>query len=475
MTEIRTRFAPSPTGFMHVGSVRTALFAFLVARQNNGSFILRLEDTDKAREVEGSREHLIKSLKALNLAYDEGPDIGGNYAPYVQSERLDIYRRYAQQLIDAGLAYADPYTPAELQAFREQAQAEKRAFRYRDHRPENPPAWDGTMPLRFRSTPKSYTYHDEVMGDFTTSPEVIDDLILFKSDGYPTYNFAHIVDDAEMHITHVIRGQEFISSMPNFLALYEALGLERPIFAHLPHIMNEQGNKKLGKRDGAKDTLDYLRDGYLPETLDSFIATLGWNDGTEQEVFTMDELIAKFSLDRVQRSGARFDEKRLLWMNGQMIRSLELDDLYDRVADYWSPAAAQHPADYRKRVLALAHDRLKTLQDLPTLTNYFFEEPARDDALIANNKQLRKLSDDERTELLRATHQALASLNNWTADNIQTALNQLLETTGQKPGILFSLIRIVVTWAPFSPQLNDTLALLGRDRTLARIDAYLAA
>ena len=331
------------------------------------------------------------------------------------------------------------------------------------------------MPLRFRSTPKSYTYHDEVMGDFTTSPEVIDDLILIKSDGYPTYNFAHIVDDAEMHITHVIRGQEFISSMPNFLALYEALGLERPIFAHLPHIMNEQGNKKLGKRDGAKDTLDYLRDGYLPETLDSFIATLGWNDGTEQEVFTMDELIAKFSLDRVQRSGARFDEKRLLWMNGQMIRSLELDDLYDRVADYWSPAAAQHPEDYCKRVLALAHDRLKTLQDLPTLTNYFFEEPARDDALIANNKQLRKLSDDERTELLRATHQALASLDNWIADNIQTALNQLLETTGQKPGILFSLIRIVVTWAPFSPQLNDTLALLGRDRTLARIDAYLAA
>ena len=189
----------------------------------------------------------------------------------------------------------------------------------------------------------------------------------------------------------------------------------------------------------------------------------------------MDELIAKFSLDRVQRSGARFDEKRLLWMNGQMIRSLELDDLYDRVADYWSPAAAQHPEDYCKRVLALAHDRLKTLRDLPTLTNYFFEEPARDDALIANNKQLRKLSDDERTELLRATHQALASLDNWIADNIQTALNQLLETTGQKPGILFSLIRIVVTWAPFSPQLNDTLALLGRDRTLARIDAYLTA
>ncbi|OYW84662.1 glutamate--tRNA ligase, partial [Candidatus Saccharibacteria bacterium 32-49-10] len=318
MTEVRTRFAPSPTGFLHVGGIRTALFAYLVAKQSDGTFVLRLEDTDKSREVAGSREHLLASLKALHLDYDEGPDISGDYGPYVQSERLGIYAQYAQKLIDAGLAYADPYTSEEIQSFREKAQAEKRAFRYRDYRPEVLPAWDGTKPLRFKSTPKSYTYRDEVMGDITTSPEVIDDLILIKSDGYPTYNFAHIVDDAEMQISHVIRGQEFISSMPNFLALYEALGLERPIFAHMPHIMNEQGNKKLGKRDGAKDVLDYIRDGYLPETLDSFIATLGWNDGTEQEVFTMDELVEKFDLSRVQKSGARFDEKRLLWMNAML-------------------------------------------------------------------------------------------------------------------------------------------------------------
>ena len=474
MTEIRTRFAPSPTGFMHVGSVRTALFAFLVARQNNGKFILRLEDTDKAREVVGSREHLVASLKALNLFYDEGPDIGGNFGPYVQSERLDIYRQYAQKLIDRGLAYADPYTPTELQAFREQAQRDKQAFRYRDHRPENPPVWDGTMPLRFRSTPKSYDYHDEVMGDITTSPEVVDDLILIKSDGYPTYNFAHIIDDDEMQITHVIRGQEFISSMPNFLALYEALEIERPIFAHLPHIMNEQGNKKLGKRDGAKDTLDYLRDGYLPETLDSFIATMGWNDGTEQEVFTMAELIDKFSLGRVQRSGARFDEKRLLWMNGQIIRTLALDELYDRVVDYWPEVALSHTEQYRKQVLELAQDRLKTLKDLPILTSYFFEDPVQNDSLITDNKQLKKLSSGESRELLQAVRDNLATLEDWTAETIQLTLNDLLEVTGQKPGILFSLIRIVVTWAPFSPQLNDTLALLGRERTVTRIDAYLS-
>lgn len=474
MTEIRTRFAPSPTGFMHVGSVRTALFAFLVARQNNGKFILRLEDTDKAREVEGSREHLIASLKALNLFYDEGPDVGGDYGPYVQSERLEIYRNYAQKLIDKGLAYADPYTTEELQNFREQAQQQKRAFRYRDHRPENPPVWDGSTPLRFKSTPKSYDYHDEVMGNITTSPEVVDDLILIKSDGYPTYNFAHIIDDAEMKITHVIRGQEFISSMPNFLALYEALEIDRPIFAHLPHIMNEQGNKKLGKRDGAKDTLDYLRDGYLPETMDSFIATMGWNDGTEQEVFTMDELITKFSLDRVQRSGARFDEKRLLWMNGQIIRSLNLDDLYQRVENYWPNSAKNHPEDYKKKVLVLAQDRLKTLADLPTLTNYFFEEPARDDQLITSNKQLKKLTIDEQKSLLQSALDEFTNLENWNAEEIQQSLNQLLLTTGQKPGVLFSLIRIVATWAPFSPQLNDTLALLGKERTLSRIYSYLS-
>ena len=310
MTSVRTRFAPSPTGFLHVGGIRTALFAFLVAKQAKGTFVLRFEDTDKKREVPGSAEHLISSLKAIGIEYDEGPDVGGPFGPYIQSQRLDHYQAWAERLIEQGRAYTDPYTSEEMQSFRDEAAAQKRAFRYRDYRPEHPPVWDGTQPLRFRSDPKSYTYHDEVMGDITTSPEVVDDFILIKSDGYPTYNFAHIVDDAEMHISHVIRGQEFISSMPNYLALYEALGLERPIFAHLPHIMNEQGNKKLGKRDGAKDVLDYIRDGYLPEAMMSFIATMGWNDGTEQEIFTKQELINSFSLNRVQKSGARFDEKR---------------------------------------------------------------------------------------------------------------------------------------------------------------------
>lgn len=472
MTSVRTRFAPSPTGFLHVGGIRTALFAFLVARQADGAFVLRFEDTDKKREVAGSAEHLISSLKAIGIEYEEGPDIGGPFAPYVQSQRLEHYKSWAQKLIDAGRAYADPYTPEQMQAFRDEATANKRAFRYRDYRPENPPAWDGTTPLRFKSEPKSYTYHDEVMGDITTSPEVVDDFILIKSDGYPTYNFAHIIDDAEMKITHVIRGQEFISSMPNYLALYEALGLERPIFAHMPHIMNEQGNKKLGKRDGAKDVLDYIRDGYLPETMMSFIATMGWNDGTEQEVFTKQELIEKFDLARVQKSGARFDEKRLLWMNGHFIRELSLDELADRIEFFWPEAAKKASEQYKKQVLVLAQDRLKTFKDLPALTSYFFEEPTRDDRLISDNKQLKKLSAEEISHLLNEVKTAFQSINEWNADTVQDTLNQLLEITGQKPGILFSLVRIVTTWAPFSPQLNDTLALLGKETTLRRIEAW---
>ena len=473
MSDVRTRFAPSPTGFMHVGGIRTALFAWLVARQAKGQFILRLEDTDQKREVEGSADHIEAALHALGLNYNEGPDIGGPYAPYVQSERLDIYREWAQQLIKAGRAYADPYTPAELDAFRETAKSQKKAFLYREHRPENPPEWDGTMPLRFKSEPKAYQWHDEVLGDLSTGPEVIDDFILIKSDGYPTYNFAHIVDDAEMKISHVIRGQEFIASQPNYLNLYEALGLDFPIFATMPHIMAESGNKKLGKRDGAKDVLDYLKEGYLPETMINFIASLGWNDGSEQEIFTVDELIEKFSLSRVHHSGARFDEKRLEWMNGQHIRLLSLDDLYARSADFWPATAGQASDEDKKHVLSLVQDRLKTLSDLPTLTDYFFAEPTVDWSMVDDNKMLNSFSKEELTGYLKQAIDALQT-SEFTPEAVQETLNHLLETTGQKPGVLFSLIRLAVSWAPFSPALNDTLAVLGKDTVIQRLNAAIS-
>lgn len=465
----RTRFAPSPTGFLHVGNIRTGLFAYLLARHNNGQFILRLEDTDKKREVEGSSQHLLECLTTLGIQDDEGFDKGGPYAPYKQSERLDTYKHWAQKLIDAGRAYADPYTTEQIDTFREEARRNKQPFLYRNHRPENPPAWDGTQPLRFKSDPKAYSWHDEVMGDLSTGPEVVDDIILIKSDGYPTYNFAHIVDDAEMKVSHIIRGQEFISSQPNYMNIYEALNLQHPKFATVPHILAPTGGKKLGKRDGAKDVLDYIRGGILPEALTNFIASLGWNDGTEQEIFSHDELIAKFSLDRVQRSGARFDEQRLIWMNGQWIRRLTVDDLFTRIADFWPPEASDVDDTYKKQVLALVQDRLKTLADLPIMTSYFFDTPTPNWQMTIDNKQLRKLDRAAMVQLLKQAHDILEG-SEFDADTLQETLNQLLATTGEKPGILFSLIRLAVSWAPFSPALNDTLATLGKQESLLRVE-----
>ena len=324
MAKTRTRFAPSPTGFLHVGGVRTALFAWLVAKQNSGHFILRIEDTDKTRQVEGAEQHIIDSLNALGLQPDEGPGIGGDYGPYNQSQRLDIYHQYAQKLIEKGLAYPDPYSSVQIEEFRNQAKANKKPFKFREHRPKQNEwrVWDGKTPLRFKSDEKSFEYDDLVYGRVKTDPSATDDFILIKSDGYPTYNFAHIVDDNEMQISHIIRGQEFLASMPNYLNLYQALGINesRPLIATVPHIMNEHGNKKLSKRDGAKDVLDYIKEGLLPDALISFIATLGWNDGTTQEVFSREELVERFDLKRVQKGGAHFDEKRLIWINGQFIK-----------------------------------------------------------------------------------------------------------------------------------------------------------
>jgi glutamyl-tRNA synthetase len=474
MEPARTRFAPSPTGFLHVGGIRTALFAWLLARQTNGQFILRFEDTDKKREVDGARDHLMESLRALGLEYDEGPDIGGPHAPYVQSERLETYTSWAQKLIDNGRAYADPYSPEELQKFRDQAHKAKQPFLYRNHRPDNPPVWHPGLPLRFKCDPTAYDWHDKVMGSLSTPAEVTDDFILLKSDGYPTYNYAHIVDDATMEITHIIRGQEFLASTPNYLNLYEALGVTPPIMATMPHIMNEQGNKKLSKRDGAKDVLDYIRDGFLPDALVNFIASMGWNDGTEQEIFTREELIEKFSLDHVGRAGARFDEHRLEWMDGVFIRKLSLDELFEKTKDFWPPEAADYDENYKKQVLNLVQERLKYFKELSDLTIFFFKDLPVDPSLWQKNKQLKKCDKLELKVLLEQAKTTLEQ-SDFTEQDLTKQLNELLEQTAQKPGILFSLIRIATTQAPASPALAATLSVLDKETSLRRLDQMLAA
>ena len=459
----RTRVALSQTGYMHVGGVRTALFAWLVARQAKGQFILRIEDTDRNRHVEESEQQIIDSLGWLGITADE---------PITrQSERLDIYKQWAQKLIDSGRAYADATDEAQLNQLRDQAKAAKKAFSYRDHRPAKPPVWDGRTALRFKSEPKNYKWHDEVLGELHAGPEVIDDFIIIKSDGFPTYNFAHIIDDEEMKISHIIRSTEFLASVPKFLNLYEALGIMPPILATPPVILGPDGRKKLSKRDGAKDILTYRREGYLPEALMNFMASLGWNDGTEQEIFSVDELISKFSLERVQKSGARFDEQRLLWMNGHYIRGLPLDELAKRAESFWPPEAKSDSQDYKKAVLAAVQERLKYLAELPELTSFFFAEPKAEQVRQLYDKPIDKQLRKEKLaygQFLEATLKALEA-SDFTADDLQTRLNQLLTDLKTKPGILFPTIRIALTGSAVSPEIAATLAALGKAESLKRL------
>lgn len=463
-----TRFAPSPTGYMHVGGLRTALFAYFVAKKNNGKFILRIEDTDKNREVAGSIDHIVKTLQTLNINYDEGPNKPGDNAPYLQSERLDLYKQWAQKLIDKGCAYADPYTAEQVDEFRQEAKANKKAFLFRDYRPENPPKWDGKSALRFKSNPKAYRWHDEIMGDLSAGPEAVDDFILIKADGYPTYNFAHIVDDALMKVTHIIRSQEFIASVPRFLNLYEALELEHPIFATVPPVMGPDGKKKLSKRDGAKDVLEYIAEGYLVETLINFIASLGWNDGTTQEIYSVDEIKSKFDLSDVQKSGAKFDERRLLWMNGAHIRNLSLDKLYELIKDKLPVQASDYQDEYKKKVVGLLQERLKTLNEVSELSTFFFDEPKINISLINEHKQLSKEDKNILKDWLIKSKEALDK-SNFSIEDLTNKLNALLEETGTKPVVLFSLIRIATTQSPQSPGLFETLNLLGKEKSLDRI------
>lgn len=469
---IRTRFAPSPTGALHSGVVRSALFAWLLARQNDGQFLLRIEDTDQKREIEGGTENIKESLHWIGLNWDEGPDIEGPFAPYIQSQRLDIYKKYAQELVDKGLAYADPYSVEELQALREKAQAEKRPFLYREHRPENPPHWDGSQPLRIKLEPKAWSWDDAVMGEVKMGPEMIDDYIIIKADGFPTYNFCHIIDDHLMGITHVLRSQEFISSVPKFLATHEALGWESPINAILPQVMDETGKRKLSKRNGAKPILEYRDMGILPSAMINFLATIGWNDGTEQEIYTVDELIEKFSLSRVQRSGGVFDEQRLIYLNGVHIRRLSLDELFDKVADFWPESASSVSDEYKKAVLALVHERLKFFAELPELTKFFFEEPTVSEELFSSSKQLKKLKKPERAVMLT---KVLVSLDasDFSESDLEERMRKLVDDLATKPGVLFGLIRIAITGSTIAPGLFETMHVLGKKKVLNRIKQVL--
>lgn len=475
--KVRTRFAPSPTGLLHVGGVRTALFNYLLAKQHGGQFILRLEDTDRERFVKDSVEQIVGGLKWLGLKPDEGFWISeGKHQniDFVQSERhkQGYYQKYANQLIEKGLAYRDWTSSAKLAQLREEAKKSKKPFIFR----KNMALLDGDTSkphvIRFdvlASTNKNQVEWQEIAhGKLSAPTDTLDDFVIIKSDDLPTYNFANVVDDHEMGVTHVLRGDEFIASTPKHLLLYEALGLKPPEFIHLP-VINGNDGKKLSKRTGDTDVLDYRKKGYPPEALLNFLALLGWNDGTEQEIFTLDELIKKFKLEQINTSPSVFDQKRLDWISGHHIREMNIDDLYNAAEDFWPGDAKGTKEDYKKLVLKLVKERLKYYSELPDVTRFFFTRLPFDKSLFTSHKQLKKINNDDLKTLLQTACDNLKE-SNFSESDLTKRLNGLLGITHTKPVVLFSLIRIATTMAPASPGLADTLAVLGKDEALARID-----
>ena len=466
MIKVVTRFAPSPTGFMHVGGVRTALYAYLWAKKNKGTFILRIEDTDKEREVEGSIAHIIESLKWLGIDWDQGPEIGGPHAPYLQSERLGIYKKYAKILINKGFAYPDPYSEEEVNQFREKAELAKKPFLFREHRPETFDVWDGSKPLRFKVPEiKSYKWNDLVYGDLSAGPEALDDFILIKSDGYPTYNFAHIVDDIEMGISHVMRGQEFISSVPKFLSLYEALGIEPPLFATLPPIMGSDGNKKLSKRDGAKDILEYKNEGYLPGAMINFLALLGWNPGDDREIFTIEELIETFDISRVGHSGAQWNDDKLNWINKEHIKKLSEEELKENIFKYL-------PEDLKKeKLIPLITERISKWSDIKEMVakgelDFFYKQPEYEsEKLIYKNTGAEKISENLKkaiSELGKIDEKEFTVLN---VKNVLMQIANNLESRGE----LLHPVRYALSGLDKSPDPFLIASILGKNETLSRL------
>lgn len=464
--KVVTRFAPSPTGFMHVGGVRTALYAWAWAKKNGGRFILRIEDTDKAREVEGSIPHIIESLRWLGIDWDEGVDIGGPHAPYLQSERLDSYRKYAHILIEKGYAYPDPYSEEEITAMRQKAEAEKKLFLYRDHRPETAEVWDGKKPLRFKVPEiKSYTWNDAVRGELSAGPEALDDFILIKGDGYPTYNFAHIIDDLEMGVTHVMRADEFIASTPKFLSLYEALGIAPPIFVTLPPILAPEGNKKLGKRDGAKDILEYRAEGYLPEAMVNFLAFLGWNPGGDQEIMTPKEIIGSFSLERIHKAGAMLNDDKLLWMNKEHIRRRNKEDNMIEIKKYMN----LYPNEILERLYPSIIDRVNTFGELASIEGEEFRFLVHRPDVPKEKVQWKDSELSEALVHLKHIRGIMETADLSSPESVKAAIFAYAENAG-KGNVLWPL-RMTLSGQEKSMDPFTIVYVIGKEETLVRIDA----
>ena len=471
--EVRTRFAPSPTGYMHLGNLRSALYTYLFAKANGGKFILRIEDTDQARFVPGAVDVIYRTLKSIGMQWDEGPDVGGDFGPYVQSERKNMYLPYAEQLVRAGKAYYCFCTEEELSERREEAAKRGETFKYDKHclhlsKEEVQRRLDAGEPYVIRQNVPEHgeaSFDDVLYGHIAVDCSDLDDMILIKADGMPTYNFANVIDDHTMGITHVMRGNEYLSSTPKYNLLYEAFGWEKPTYIHMTPIMRD-ATHKLSKRDGDAYFEDYINKGYLKEAIVNYVALLGWNPGDEREFFTMDELIQAFSVNGMSKSPAIFDVNKLTWMNAEYVRRLTPEQFTEYALPYYEKAgvSAAH-ADLLARIL---QQRTETFAQIPEMLDFIPQLPDYDAELFTNKKS--KTNPEIAKHVLSIAIAALEALPAWEEQPIHDTLLGLAEQEGMKNGTMLWPVRIALAGKQVTPGGAIEIAiLLGREESLRRL------
>lgn len=475
VSEVRVRFAPSPTGSPHIGNIRNAVFDWLFARHAGGQFILRIEDTDRTRLVPGTVEEIYEDLRWLGIDWDEGPDVGGPYGPYFQSERLDLYQKHATELVEKGLAYYCYCSSERLAEMRKEQEANKQHTGYdrrcRDLTPEESAkcrSESDTAVIRFKMPPDGVTiFNDAVRGEISFENSLQDDFVILKSDGFPTYHFASIVDDHHMRISHVIRSEEWLSSSPKHVQLYKALGWDPPVFVHPPLIVGPD-RAKLSKRHGAVAFSSYIEEGYLPEAMLNFLATLGWSAGEDRELYSAQELIDSFSIEGITGHPAIFDVAKLQWMNGQYMRTCEMDRLVELLAPYLRKAGTiidGADMSYVRQVVALVHERLRLLSDAPEACAFFFA-----DVLGYDPKAVSKwFKHDHVPTLLNVAADQLQALAEWNVETIDSAVRAAGASVGIEGGQVIHPIRVAATGRTVGPGLFETLEVLGKDRTVLRL------
>ncbi|PNT93932.1 glutamate--tRNA ligase [Clostridium thermosuccinogenes] len=472
--EVRTRYAPSPTGYMHIGNLRTALYEYLIAKSNNGKFILRIEDTDQERYVEGAVDLIYRTLKLVGLKHDEGPDIGGEYGPYVQSQRKDTYMPYAKKLVEQGDAYYCFCTKERLAKLREEQEAAGMTCRYDRHclslskeEVERKLAAGESFVIR-QKMPQSgvTTFEDAVYGTITVDNSELEDQILIKSDGLPTYNFANVIDDHLMRITHVVRGSEYLSSTPKYNLLYKAFGWEIPTYVHLPLITKTDGTK-ISKRAGDASFEDLMEMGYLPEAIVNYVALLGWSPGTNQEIFSLQELEKVFSIDGISKSPAAFDFAKLNWFNGEYIRKLSLEEFNNLAKPYYEKAIANKNVDYMK-ISKLLQVRTEVLKTIPETVDFIDALPDYDKELYVHKKSKTNLENS--LESLKAAVPVLEAIEDWNEQTIHDELLKLVEKMGIKNSQMLWPIRIAISGKLVTPGGAIEIAdILGKEETIRRI------